>query len=67
MTRIGDIVYLKCGDDNSPKIVTGILRRKGSVNYELRTGVQEPTWHFGFEFQKEKPKGRKIAGLYPEK
>ncbi len=64
VTQIGDTVYLKTGDDTEPKLVVGILNRKDTLTYELRSGSSEPTWHFDFEFCYEKPSKRfKVGGL----
>lgn len=66
MTRpkITDIVYLKTGDDKEAKIITGVLRRYRSVQYELTSGVIN-SWHNVIEFGTEKPTGKfpTIKGL----
>ena len=51
--KIGEVVYLKTGEDREAKFITAIIRRHKSVQYELTSGA-ESTWHYGFEFGYDK-------------
>jgi len=55
--KITDIVYPKTGDDKEAKIITGVLRRYKSVQYELTSGISN-SWHSIVEFQYNKPTGK---------
>lgn len=46
--EIGQMAYLKTDPNQNEFIVTGILYRDGSVQYEL-SYVLETTWHYAFE------------------
>ena len=64
MIKPGDIVYLKTGDDSSPRIVIAKLIRGKQTQYEVRNGDKETTWHMAFELQREKPSDHtKVKGL----
>jgi len=61
--KLRDTVYLTTGDDLRPRVITGILRRSGGMSYELACGADNLTWHYDFEFSREKPKVTQIRGL----
>ena len=48
---IGQIVYLKTDEDQSPRMVTGIHLRPGSAAYSLSYGTSEST-HYEIEIMK---------------
>lgn len=62
--KIKDTVYLKTGDDREARLITAIVRRYKSTQYELVSGLNT-TWHYDFEFSKEevKEKNVKVKGL----
>lgn len=52
--RIGDTVYLKCGD--SPGIVTRFAVMPNEViTYEISWGTGASSYHYGLEMTAEKP------------
>jgi hypothetical protein len=62
MIKLSDIVYLVTGTNKEAHIVTATVRRQGSKQYELTCG-KESTWHYDFEFSKEKNTNNIIKGL----
>lgn len=62
--QIGDIVYLKTGEDREAKMITAVLKRYKSVQYELTGGINS-SWHYPIEFSEEKRKDKlpTIKGL----
>lgn len=60
--KLKDIVYLKTGQDREAKFITAINIRPAGKQYELTAGT-ESSWHYDFEFQKDKPSYKTIKGL----
>jgi hypothetical protein len=57
--KVGEIVYLRTGEDREAKFITAIVKRQGSTQYELTSGVNS-SWHYNFEFSYQKCSSAKV-------
>lgn len=56
---IGEQVFLRTDQEQLPRLVTRINIAQGGVEYHLRHGAQDGTWHQACEIMREPKQQRK--------